>query len=33
MNLPSLWLREMTPRLGIEVAQTELGLVARMPRP
>ena len=33
LNLPSLWLREMTPRLGIEVAQTELGLVARMPRP
>lgn len=33
MNLPSLWLREMTPRLGIVVLQTDLGLVARMPCP
>ena len=32
MNLPSLWLREMTPRLAIIAAQTDLGLVARIPR-
>ncbi|NTW86856.1 MAG: hypothetical protein HGB30_11915 [Holophagaceae bacterium] len=33
MNLPSLWLREMTPRLGIVLVQTDRGLVARMPCP